>query len=490
MKKKKGSITVYLLLLFSVFLLLACAFFYSLRVRGAQVQVQAGTRAALYSVFARYDRELWEKYDLLFLNGACGMDSFAPGVLAQQLKQTAGVPWGMAKTDGLSASNIWRLGEPAIAITGYTLVTDQNGEAFYREAVEAAKDGITASALSLLKSYILGEDTLEEKSQDITSIEAVMDTVEEAKEQAAADLLTGEEPADGADAEAVNVEKKKNPLETIRRVQKMGLLAVVLPEDAQLSSAEYAVSALPSKRTVSTGVGLSEAALPHTVSDRLYFTHYMAEHFSCFTDQAGKKAVSCELEYLLGGKNSDKKNLEQAVKKLLLIREASNLLYLEGDAASRESIRTMAIGLCSVLGMPMAEEVLTQALLICWAYGESIMDVRNLLSGGKVPLVKTADTWMLTLKQLSEPEGLLDGKRALGKKGLTYKQYLETLLYAGSEEVQIRRSMDLIEINIKTMEGKGSFRIDNCIYKLQIRVEVPLAGAMPVTVTEERSYAD
>lgn len=489
MKKTKGSISVYLLLLFSVLLLLAGAFFYSLRVQGALVQVQAGTRAALYSVFARYDRELWQSYDLLFLNGACGTDGFAPGVLAEQLKHTCGIPWG-TDGEGVTASNIWRLGEPSITLTGYTLATDQAGEPFYREAVLAAEGSMTAQALAELQGYVLKEDELEKKSQNVASVETILDEVDEEKENAAADVLLGDELEEILDPEQTAVEKKKNPLETIRKVQKLGFLAVVLPEGGEISGSKYPVSALPSGRSLNSGMGLREAALPHTALDRLYFIRYMSGHFTCYTDQDREKQISCGLEYLLQGKNSDKENLERTVKKLLLLREASNLIFLEKDTSSRKAARAAALALCSAFGMPSAEELLTQAMLICWAYGESIMDVRALLAGGKVPLVKTSDTWNLTLEQLSDTEKLLNGEASGNKKGLTYRQYLEIMLYAGAEHTQILRSMDLIETELRRMEGKGSFRMDNCIYELQIRTEVPLAGAKAVTVTEGRTYAD
>ena len=45
--KKKGSITVYLLMICSLLLLFAGAIFYSLRIEGARVMVQTGARQGL-----------------------------------------------------------------------------------------------------------------------------------------------------------------------------------------------------------------------------------------------------------------------------------------------------------------------------------------------------------------------------------------------------------------------------------------------------------
>ena len=43
-----------------------------------------------------------------------------------------------------------------------------------------------------------------------------------------------------------------------------------------------------------------------------------------------------------------------------------------------------------------------QGILLAWAYGEAIMDIRTLISGGKVPLVKNAEDWKLSLSGLMQ----------------------------------------------------------------------------------------
>ena len=48
----------------------------------------------------------------------------------------------------------------------------------------------------------------------------------------------------------------------------------------------------------------------------------------------------------------------------------------------------------------MASEAVAQALLLAWALGESVMDLRSLMKGGKVPLVKSTETWQLSLAGL------------------------------------------------------------------------------------------
>ena len=52
----------------------------------------------------------------------------------------------------------------------------------------------------------------------------------------------------------------------------------------------------------------------------------------------------------------------------------------------------------SYCGRAPVTTALTAALLAAWAYGESLLDVRILLAGGKVPAVKTKESFQLTLK--------------------------------------------------------------------------------------------
>ena len=60
----------------------------------------------------------------------------------------------------------------------------------------------------------------------------------------------------------------------------------------------------------------------------------------------------------------------------------------------------MALTLCSLLTVPGIAEVVKHATLLAWAYGESVVDVRALVKGKKVPVVKTADSWQLQLANL------------------------------------------------------------------------------------------
>ena len=86
------------------------------------------------------------------------------------------------------------------------------------------------------------------------------------------------------------------------------------------------------------------------------------------------------------------------MNKLLLLREGVNFVYILADGEMRHSAELLAAAIAG--GAPGVTTALTAALLAAWAYGESLLDVRILLAGGKVPAVKTKESFQLTLENL------------------------------------------------------------------------------------------
>lgn len=77
------------------------------------------------------------------------------------------------------------------------------------------------------------------------------------------------------------------------------------------------------------------------------------------------------------------------------------MAYLISDGGKRIQIETLSLAIASGFLVPPAAVVIEAALIFCWAFAESILDVRELFAGGHVPLVKTASDWQLSLSNLS-----------------------------------------------------------------------------------------
>lgn len=180
-----------------------------------------------------------------------------------------------------------------------------------------------------------------------------------------------------------------------------------------------------------------------------------------------KKKLSYELEYVIGGKESDRENLDIVVTRLVAMRFPANYGFLLGDSTKKAEAEAMAATLAGVIALPALVGIIKQAILLAWAFGESIMDVRSLLAGGKVELVKRKENWQLQLSSLLNL-GKEEGDVQKKETGLSYREYLRMLLFLQKEDECTMRSLDIIEMNIRQKKGEF-FRIDSCVSKLEIK---------------------
>ena len=166
-----------------------------------------------------------------------------------------------------------------------------------------------------------------------------------------------------------------------------------------------------------------------------------------------------QLEYLVAGKGSDRENLQSVINQLTLMREVVNFVYLQSDQEKQE----LALAVATVIGTatlsPEMIPALKQGILAAWAYAESLSDVRLLLDGQKVSLMKTQDQWHTDLLHL---ESSISGTEKQ-EEGLDYEQYLRILMWKTRETVLTQRAMDLIE-------AKEQIRMDEQITAFQGKI--------------------
>lgn len=196
-----------------------------------------------------------------------------------------------------------------------------------------------------------------------------------------------------------------------------------------------------------------------------------------------------EMEYLVCGKPSDLENERGVRLRITALREPVNMAYLIGDP--EKSAETMA---AAQLLTPGPAAAATQKLLeAAWALAESNNDYNLLISGKKVPFVKTKASWAVDLDAVITgglPKGGAPGGKSSGEivknrkeekvgsgaekaelpklkplehscidpgntSGDTYEDYLRGLLVLTGEEVKLLRMMDLIQINMQFCRDGG-----------------------------------
>ncbi len=153
----------------------------------------------------------------------------------------------------------------------------------------------------------------------------------------------------------------------------------------------------------------------------------------------------------------------------------------------RAQVSGMAAGIASAFLFPPAASVIEKALLVCWAFGESILDLRELFAGGKIGLWKNKETWQLSLGNLIHLPQMLDTGRKSDPEGMDYRQYLQILLFLRSGKTQVMRALDQVELEIQARKGDTSFRLDHCLTALEVTVDVKVQSR-ELEVTRQYGY--
>ena len=130
-----------------------------------------------------------------------------------------------------------------------------------------------------------------------------------------------------------------------------------------------------------------------------------------------------------------------------------------------------------------------------WSYGESVLDVRRLLKGENLCVVKNRDDWKLSLENLiamnfdSGQAGKEDDPGHLIKGKFSYEDYLGTLLLMISQTTKNYRVMQAMELRLISL-GQTRFRMKNHGYEAECTVKAAIQGREDVIVRKQTySYA-
>lgn len=486
---KRGSITVFLALILSLVTALVCTGIESVRMAAARTQILNGADIGLYSLFGQFDREMLKDYDLFLLDGSCGDGSLD---LASVYDNFSSYMKPVLKQNSQNLSVVQG------GFSAYRLLTDEGGEPFYNQVVQYMKETLGSQGVSLLLDKMKDRkektEQAEQAGQQAESGEIIenYDTeMEETNKKNEEALLEAEKNQEGGELEdnvaAPPTQKVVNPISIIRRIRKMGILELVIPGNKGVSDGQIQAGSLLSQREKQRGMPMYEAEKTDvSYTSQILFQQYLMEKLGNYSSP-GQGGLKYQTEYILGGKMGDIENLKFVAKRLLLIREGVNMVHLVSDGAKRAQAASLAAAIASAFLIPPATGVIEAAILLCWAFGESILDVRELFDGGKVPLIKSAADWQLSLENLPELLNGLDSVRRGSEDGMNYEDYLQVLLLGVSREEKIERAMDMIEMCVRE-KGRKNFRMDSCIVAAEISVDVKANKRKVFNVTRAYGY--
>lgn len=470
--KEKGSITVFLSLVCMMFLALFCTVTESARVQGARAQTANIAGIGNFSVLGEYEKELLDQYEIFALDGSYGTGNFGTGKVNERLK--AFLLYNAEPEQNLFSVwcfDPWKLELEDSQIQKYALLTDEKGEPFFQQAVAFMKLNLGVEAINTLLRHKEDvsqiENWQEEYEKRRKENEKALSSAESEGERKLQELASAANQGTTGETETLLPEQPdvSNPLEEIAKLRKRSILSIVTG-NAELSAKTINQWSIPSHGSNKKGTMKLEKKNSGMTAD-LLFREYLLTYFSNYTDGGDEGCLDYQVEYLIGGKTSDQKNLKSTVNRLLLLREGMNYLYCVENTVMSTQAGTLALTLTGFLGIPALTSATKHALLLAWAYGESLLDLRKLLAGGKVPLFKDDTSWTLTLENLGRLTQLLDSNIQTTESGLEYKDYLRILLNMDSLSKQKMRALDLIQENLRKKTVTENFKAENCIVGIE-----------------------
>lgn len=212
------------------------------------------------------------------------------------------------------------------------------------------------------------------------------------------------------------------------------------------------------------------------------FLSYLFDRMGCFGDIKENSLLSCQLEYLAHGKDSDLGNMKSTAEKLLKWRFADNVSRALADGDLRAQALAAAEQLLAVILKAEFKQPVAESILYACAFLESIGDVRTLYEGGAIPLRKSSH-------QMSVSH-VLNGNfyQSGGGQGLTYQQYLAGMILLVGEETLNLRTMDIMEMDIRFRDGNENFCMDWCIERLEAQIVSRSSGSNKYTIRRKYGY--
>lgn len=510
---RKGSITVFYSLLLTIILALISSVVLTAKTKAGRAQIAMCMDMAMYSAMAKYDKELFQEFHLFFMDGGYCTRTLQMGNILDEIETDLSYTlmpsknqkiWGGIDFLDLSIKNS--------GITGYTLATDHNGGVLKEQVLQYMKDTMVLQNISSLldvfsketdsvNGFMSGKNVSKEQLDDLVKDFSVDDLqksvpdhtqsqgneminagegVQEEQQQIAKPSMTEEEKQ--------QAEQTKDLLKTVTRIKKSSILHQVLNGPQEISSWEIPKKQLLSNRDYSTGLGVIESVEDTDgFMNTYFFQEYLMQNMNFYGQRCHQTGPSYAAEYIISGKNSDVENLESVVKKLLLMRETANVMYLYTNSEKRVQAQSSAALVASLLLVPELTEVIEAAIILAWAYVESLVDVSGLLAGKSVPLLKNGSDWQVGFEQL--PMAAVYPQQYGKSNGQAfYKEYLSWLMYTVPEQKKIMRAMDMIEVTIRGMQGKSDFSLNCAVDTLEVSLTVVSERDYEFQITKRQSY--
>ncbi len=286
----------------------------------------------------------------------------------------------------------------------------------------------------------------------------------------------------------------ENPIESFTEVLSDGILNLVLKEN--LSVSEKSITGADGYREWYEAVeedvkygerihnfakeqeveleGVMGGLSQLSVSD-YFLTEYGKAYFSnwCHVREEDECALDYELEYLVCGKRSDKKNLEQVIDRLFLMRTVVNATALFASPNRCQTAYTAALSVVGFTGMEPLIRFTQTLFLVLWGMAEALVDVAGILQGKHVSLMKSQSDFKVEFSELFQFSRQYIQRKVgqlpkSGQHSFEYEDYVTLFILGNKRATVCYRMMDLMQANVRR-DGVEHFNLGMCLSSFEMR---------------------
>lgn len=481
MKKcEKAYLTVYLSLCMMLILSLYLVMIEGVRKNGVRLESACVAEAGLQSIMAEYHRELLNQYNIFAIDSSYGTG------LCGKRNTEAHLSWYLNKNleteDVFLHDYVYRdfLGMELTGaeLTHVSVLSDEKGAVFRKCAVDAIEDEVGITFLEQVNNWIY---TAEINGLDFVGIQEEKNQLNDEWKS-----FQGQEVAiSETESVVINI---PNPTEELDLEKEKGFLRLVLPNAENISTKAISKESILSGRMRDGKVSVGNMVVNTTgLWERLLFQEYLLRYLGNYTNTDQTNALEYQIEYLLNGDENDAENLNATALKLCALRETANVIYLLSNEEKKMQIKNIALLICGLLKMPKLTQVMESLLLLGWAAVESVYDVKSLYNGGKIPLLKSDESWHYGL-QISMDDQLFGALKSDANEGLDYEDYLRIMMAMISLDDLTIRAMDMMEADIRLTPGNELFRMDACYDRICAVIHIKSKYGYEMEIARNKEY--
>lgn len=447
----RGEITIFLSLLLSVMMVLILTLIESGIYIASKSALEGAADLTIRSLFAEYDRELFNEYGLLYIDPSYRSDAGYHGSYDEDITDEDAICEHSRvylaenlKTSGTGLSGMISVKPVEIKFDNVQRAIDDDALSVYRQIIENCERAYDAEEIANARIMV---NELKDAGNDICC---------------------------GGDWDSKRLIRKWDEALSIAESCDTG---VVNPGKQMRMMLEEVVDTLCASHACNPDKGVESsvsADLKDIMSEnyedstrnRLLLSMYLSGHLNCAGSSKFDDNRNEEIEYILGGDVSNEENLKRVATQIVSILASRNYEYLECDYERQEELNNYLETLYLYEEDSYARELAAESMRCAWAYYEAIIEMNRLLNGGRVSFDKPSEGWALPAEDIVNYHLYYSDTYS---EGYSYEDFLTAALQACTSKQCVLRLMDVINDN-RHQSGNDEYDMRECIRGLRLYV--------------------